>query len=509
MPRLEVKYVVLILCYLFLCVYLSIQYFNGTENATLEHLKNEAQAQQYEHIKELSVEIDKNYVLMEKYKRLKLRMKSLKSDLQNQGKSSPSQGTPPNVHLGTQPIPNVQDRPNPPPITLQSGLLPPEPHRSDPVIPSPPIQAIPPTIIKSTDIPVHHDKDKYTDIDVDVHTQIEGDNVIPIVIFTYDRAEYLEKTLNTIFKYMPSEGYAVFVSQDGGMQVVTQKIQSYGNKLVHLQHPRDFIVPPEKKQFALYHAISQHYKWALEKIFSNPKFNRVIILEEDIEIAPDFFDYFTALSPLMDKDKSIYCISCWNDNGQAAHVKDPNVLYRSDFFPGLGWMMSREIWEEMKPKWPLGFWDDWLRRPENRKDRVCIYPEISRTYTFGARGVSGGQFFESHLKTMKLNDVLVPWRSRDISYLVKEKYDPYFEKLVNDAILLKDWSEVGLHQNKEVKLSYNTLPEYTNLAAKFSLMGDWKKGIPRGAYKGIVAFRHGTNRVFLVPTRPNLTYESV
>lgn len=31
------------------------------------------------------------------------------------------------------------------------------------------------------------------------------------------------------------------------------------------------------------------------------------------------------------------------------------------------------------------FWDDWMRLPEQRKGRDCIYPEISRTFTFGAK----------------------------------------------------------------------------------------------------------------------------
>jgi hypothetical protein len=34
-------------------------------------------------------------------------------------------------------------------------------------------------------------------------------------------------------------------------------------------------------------------------------------------------------------------ISAWNDNGQKRFVKDEKYLYRSDFFPGLGWMMPR------------------------------------------------------------------------------------------------------------------------------------------------------------------------
>lgn len=54
-------------------------------------------------------------------------------------------------------------------------------------------------------------------------------------------------------------------------------------------------------------------------------------------------------------------------------------VHRSDFFPGLGWMMQRSLWLEFRKKWPYGFWDDWMREPENRKGRACLRPEISRT----------------------------------------------------------------------------------------------------------------------------------
>lgn len=106
-------------------------------------------------------------------------------------------------------------------------------------------------------------------------------------------------------------------------------------------------------------------------------------------------------------------------------MSDPSAVYRSDFFPGLGWMTDHHVrgaavaavitqrahtashrapliasvhvrsvrpvavcaptqrWEELGPKWPAGFWDDWLREPPQRKGRNFLRPEISRTYTFG------------------------------------------------------------------------------------------------------------------------------
>lgn len=64
---------------------------------------------------------------------------------------------------------------------------------------------------------------------------------------------------------------------------------------------------------------------------------------DDLDIAPDFFEYFQATRPLLDVDKTLYCISAWNDNGKAYLIdrKQPELLYRSDFFPGLGWMMTK------------------------------------------------------------------------------------------------------------------------------------------------------------------------
>jgi len=76
---------------------------------------------------------------------------------------------------------------------------------------------------------------------------------------------------------------------------------------------------------------------------------RVIVVEEDIEIAPDFFELFSATaSLLMDPTENLLAISAFNDNGVAELVDpeaDAGLLLRSDFFPGLGWMLNCELWQ--------------------------------------------------------------------------------------------------------------------------------------------------------------------
>ena len=41
---------------------------------------------------------------------------------------------------------------------------------------------------------------------------------------------------------------------------------------------------------------------------------------DDLEVAPDFFTYFTATRPLLVKDKTLYCVSAWNDNGRDVFI---------------------------------------------------------------------------------------------------------------------------------------------------------------------------------------------
>ncbi|EJW70795.1 hypothetical protein WUBG_18296, partial [Wuchereria bancrofti] len=104
-----------------------------------------------------------------------------------------------------------------------------------------------------------------------------------------------------------------------------------------------FTIIPEHKRYITYYRIARHYKLGLSYVFDKLNYSSVIITEDDLDIASDFFEYFSATRSLLDTDKTLYCISAWNDNGKDYLIdkKQPELLYRSDFFSGLGWMMTR------------------------------------------------------------------------------------------------------------------------------------------------------------------------
>ncbi|KAF8406720.1 hypothetical protein HHK36_008812 [Tetracentron sinense] len=188
--------------------------------------------------------------------------------------------------------------------------------------------------------------------------------VAAVVVMACNRPDYLERTIESILKYQSSiaSKYPLFVSQDGQDPNVKSKALSYKQlsymqtNFSSLQHlDSEPVHTASHGELTAYYKIASHYKWALDELFYKHNFSRVILLEDDMEIAPDFFDYFEAAATLLDSDKSIMAVSSWNDNGQKQFVHDPKVLYRSDFFPGLGWMLTRSTWDELSPKWPRAY----------------------------------------------------------------------------------------------------------------------------------------------------------
>lgn len=95
----------------------------------------------------------------------------------------------------------------------------------------------------------------------------------------------------------------------------------------------------------------------------------------------------------------MFAVSAWNDNGFRDLVQDKAALRRTTFFPGLGWMLARRLYEsevrtascrwprpsphpppQLEPHWPETHWDHWLRSIKQHNGRETVYPEV-RSHT--------------------------------------------------------------------------------------------------------------------------------
>lgn len=329
--------------------------------------------------------------------------------------------------------------------------------------------------------------------------------VAAILVIACNRPQ-VQRCLDSLLRHRPlEEKFPIIVSQDCGHEETARVIGGYGKKVHSIKHPdlSDITLPGASSDLKGYFKLSRHYKWALTQAFDIMQYDTIIIVEDDLEVAPDFFEYFEATESLLEKDPTLWCVSAWNDNGKKENVRGNDLLYRSDFFPGLGWMLKKTLWYELRPKWPASFWDDWMRHPEQRKERACIRPEIPRVATFGKTGVSKGQFFEEHLQYIKLNDKFYPFSKANLTFLIKGQYDPKFIFTVYKSPLVSsEYFDSGrIMPAPAVRVQYETEETFVSLAKQLGIMDDWKAGVPRMAYRGVVSFMFKNTRVYLAPPR--------
>ena len=45
-------------------------------------------------------------------------------------------------------------------------------------------------------------------------------------------------------------------------------------------------------------------------------------ISDDLDISPDFYEYFSATFKILHEDDSLWCVSAWNDNGKGGMVSD-------------------------------------------------------------------------------------------------------------------------------------------------------------------------------------------
>uniref|UniRef100_F6XZ31 Alpha-1,3-mannosyl-glycoprotein 2-beta-N-acetylglucosaminyltransferase n=1 Tax=Ciona intestinalis TaxID=7719 RepID=F6XZ31_CIOIN len=337
--------------------------------------------------------------------------------------------------------------------------------------------------------------------------------IIPIVVFAFNRPS-VSQCLDLLVKYQPQGGsvsFPVVVSQDGNDIATSKVIQGYNDthkisNYIRHPDPGESLIPPKHRGgLRGYYKLSMHYKWAITQVFSLfPSSDSILILEDDLEVAPDFFSYFSSMHNLLLRDPSILCISAWNDNGKTGQIDTggEKMVYRSDFFPGLGWLLKREaLGTSWNQKWPLAFWDDWIRHPDQMQGRACIRPEI-KPKPLGPMVLVTDNSFDTHLKVYKV-EWTVDWGKEDLSYLEMQIYDRTFLTKVYSApsVSLNELQSNSKPSEKEVRLEYTNSAVFKTFARALGIMEDLKSGVPRTAYHGIVSIMYSNRRVYIAPVQ--------
>ena len=251
-----------------------------------------------------------------------------------------------------------------------------------------------------------------------------------IVILSHNRVEYVKKTIQSLLGMPEVLNYKVYVSIDdpNSFDVIENAIreimESYQNS-----HPNFHIKTWKKSDVMTGHRwynsalskIAQHFKFVLNKGFMEMMHSHLIMIEDDLLLGKDFLQLFEETAWLIEAEPDkTYCVSAWNDNGLKGVVRQTDEgksnLLRTGYFPGLGWMTTRDVWVDLRDRWPdkpTTGWDHWLRLSTSMNGKECIYPEIPRTKHVSTHGtnVNSQSAIAKFEKYAFVNDIIAETQS--------------------------------------------------------------------------------------------------
>lgn len=216
---------------------------------------------------------------------------------------------------------------------------------------------------------------------------------IPILIPVYSRPEYFRPVLEALRRTSHiSEAVLVF-SQDGSVPEISALIEAVDfAPTIHLHHsPPYFGIP---SWFVRTDApTASNVNFLLRCAFDYMHAPAAVVLEADIELSVDGYDYFrwayaqVLASP--DLRDRVLTVNGFNEESNAAG--DPFAFNVST--PGFmvwGWLCPDFSWPTIRDRWTwFGNWDITLERYARQgSGRISLAPVISRTRNIGMMGIN-------------------------------------------------------------------------------------------------------------------------
>nr|XP_045604574.1 protein O-linked-mannose beta-1,2-N-acetylglucosaminyltransferase 1-like isoform X2 [Procambarus clarkii] len=270
-----------------------------------------------------------------------------------------------------------------------------------------------------------------TSLSPDLAPKLQMKELIPVVIVTSRHQHKVLRQVEQLWRQAGGGATPILLAVDGFQQEARDLARLLGLPAVYHQNP----APPGDKV-----RINEHIKFAIFQAFDFfPSADKIIVLEDDLILAPDFISYFHQTAPLLDTDSTIFCVNAFNYNSFAPTAIDTSRLYREEILPAYGWMVNRRWALQVLPLWPKtshGVDWDWYLRGMVQHGRDVVTPEVPRTRHDGSGGVhvtgwEQAAYFDRRAFNTDAHATL------NISYLTAVAYESFLEKELETATVLK------------------------------------------------------------------------
>ncbi len=288
----------------------------------------------------------------------------------------------------------------------------------------------------------------------------------PVVIFVYNRLQYLKKTINNLKKNELAKDTRIFIFSDAGInyfdKIHVSKVRNYlknidGFKKIKIYH--------RKKNFGL----AKNIISGVTQVFK--KENKLIVIEDDILTSKNFLRYMNESLKKYENKKKVWHISGWSYN---INLKIENSAYFTRVMNCWGWATWKNRWKNFRkdPEKFLRKWDEKKIKSFNidnsynffsqiirnkkkiintwgifwyasifDKNKLCLNPKNSLTQNIGFGENSTNTYtiskiFESRLKKSKFDKTKLPNKLKE-NTIVFDTIKKEFEKNKKKSFLRK------------------------------------------------------------------------
>lgn len=200
---------------------------------------------------------------------------------------------------------------------------------------------------------------------------------VPVVVTAGTRQPYLYHTLTTILTAPGVEPQNILV-------VLGDELQSAAQLLLLLNVAHVAVPVGGDTNEQLFRFYRNVFRLVAQRFPDAPY---VIMLDEDVEISPDFFSFMSQTLPLLQTDHSLSCVNGHAAEGFSGLAHDATRVFRGSVQVEWGYGVTLDFVREALSLWKTTgqntlLYDFWLYI-NVQKGRECIFPEVSRTRHFG------------------------------------------------------------------------------------------------------------------------------
>lgn len=174
--------------------------------------------------------------------------------------------------------------------------------------------------------------------------------------------------------------------------------------------------------------------------FSFSKYERSIVVEEDLLLSKDALDFCDEMLTEFENDEKCFGVCLFRNNIAMPDILDFNKYGKMKYFVPLGWATWKNRWNVLSekllnvqtsndnvPYFNLSNWDSKTLQYINDNDMYCVFPLISRTSHIGYYGMHtiyySKEWHDDHVKSPywceRLGLSCNQWEFKETEYEIK------------------------------------------------------------------------------------------